>query len=213
MHAFPLHWAVVQLMQAELLVEMLQLLQYAPLSSTTAVDSRQNLERKGLPQALACLESALMVFDSEKHRCEYALVLFHMVSAPFARERTERGCASRFSCACGGQAKAESVGVRARNDHEQIIASMETALPLLQHICTQPELQKQVLVERELCGWCWEELLGLTHVHIALWFLLHSRDRFADLHHAAGTVLHRCRLLGACGRRPRGKLGTNCKAF
>jgi len=65
------------------------------------------------------------------------------------------------------QAKAESVAAQARKDYEQIIASMETALTLLQEICNSPEMQKLVLVERALCGWHWEELLGLAHVRIA----------------------------------------------
>lgn len=101
MHAFPLHWAVVQLMQAELLVEMLQMLLYAPHSSLTTDGSRHNLERKGLRQALACLESALMVFDSENHPCEHALVLFTMVSAavvPAARKKSARP--TSFACVC-----------------------------------------------------------------------------------------------------------------
>lgn len=66
--------------------------------------------------------------------------------------------------------------MRTRKDYEQIIASMETALPALQKLCNRPEMQKQVLVERELCGWRWEELLGLAHVRIAhspRWALAH----------------------------------------
>lgn len=161
MNAFPLHWAVVQLMQAELLVETLQLLHYAVPLKAASGSTKTTLARKGFSPAMACLESALMVFDEEKDPCEYALVAFTM-------------------------AKAESLVVKDQKDHEQIIASVEHALHLLERVCMSDELQQQLLVEGALCGWRWIELLGLAHFYAGRGYLerLHG-DRIRNWREAS----------------------------